>query len=100
MSAQYQRNNPVTVQPVDTVSYFQPHKPFENEGLKPGWRSRPCIIRDDQCQKQTFALDHLATGYFTRGEQGYMLRHTASLPRLLFGHNGKLIKNQAIWMPA
>jgi hypothetical protein len=80
---------------VDTVRFFQPHELFEHAGLRPGWRSRPSIVQDELSQKQTFALDHLATGYWTSGERGHTLRHCASLPRFLFGNNAKLIQDQA-----
>ncbi len=43
----------------------------------------------------TYAFDDPQTGYHGHGEADYVLYHTASLPRLLFGHNGRLIQNQA-----
>jgi hypothetical protein len=78
---------------VDTISIIQPHQLF-NSGMRPGWRSRPCIVLDENGQSRSFSLDHLPTGFFTKGKGDCAILHSASLPRLLFGHNGKLIKDQ------
>jgi len=44
--------------------------------------------------EQSCSFDDQATGYHAHGQQGDVVYHRASLPRLLHGDNGNLIKNQ------
>jgi hypothetical protein len=78
---------------IDTANMIQPHELFET-GLMPDWKSTSSVAQSDEGQIREFYLRHLPTKYFTKGKNGYTLFHTASLPRLVFGDNGKLIKNQ------
>src|SRR6266550_4494110 len=80
---------------LDTVTIFRPFRLHSATPL-PGWRataySEP--LSDRQGRESSFSLDDSGTGYHGHGQNGEVRYHRASLPRLLHGDNGKLIKNQ------
>ena len=83
---------------IDTVTF---HRPFHRDTSEPppDWRFKrsraplpeghPKITPD-----VTYEFDHKPSGYHGYGKADYVLYHTGSLPRFLFGHNGRLIQNQ------
>jgi hypothetical protein len=55
----------------------------------------PARGRRDEGPTNTASYEDPATGYRAYGEAGCVKYHRASLPRLSYGHNGRLIPNQA-----
>jgi hypothetical protein len=85
---------------IDTVHIFSP-APLVVSNLPTSWRRS---ISDKQVPDpdgigfipaSSFSFDDGVSGYHAYGEREEIRYHRASLPRLLFGHNGKLIKSQA-----
>lgn len=97
---------------IDTVNIFHPHvihgsDPHINPRIRtaqtppPGYRHTYYQGRPDAAskythgQQQSFSCDDDATGYHAHGQSSEYKHHRASLPRLLHGSNGKLIKTQS-----
>jgi len=85
---------------IDTVNIFSPSTLLKS-GLPAHWRrsSQQNPVPDPDgisfISRGSSFFDDPKSGYHGFGEDGEIRYHRASLPRLLHGHNGKLIKNQA-----
>lgn len=81
---------------LDTVTMFRPFR-LQAPGPPTGWQhTRYSGSRSGSpASVESFDLDDPTTGYHAHGKLGEIRYHRASLPRLLHGSNGRLIKNQA-----
>jgi hypothetical protein len=83
---------------IDTITMFQPRDIVGSDVplsySHTVYRQPPTCGYGHSPQK-SFSYDDPVTGYHAYGEGDAICYHRASLPRLLYGHNGKLIKDQA-----
>ncbi len=81
---------------IDTVRFFRPHQLY-NQPLPPGWStssfSHSSHTRPDP--RHGVRYHHEASGLTASGDGGEIKTLTVSLPHLLHGSNGYLIKSQA-----
>ena len=83
---------------IDTVKIFSPSELLNSND--PTWKvsNYYCPVGDPDgisyISERSFVFADPKTGYRGFGERGEVRYHEASLPRLLHGHNGRLIKNQ------
>lgn len=84
---------------IDTVNIFYPHAIHTQQPM-PGWNYGTRLImpgtevNHGHGQQQSFTCDDSGTGYHGYGSSFEIRHHRVSLPRLLHGSNGYLIKSQ------